>query len=125
MTCQESIICVTYLVTVLSIPMKVGFPNGRTQRLFNDPVRLEARYGSDVAEKIALRMAVLAVAKNLAVVPTRSPIRLRGDGDSAGRFQVDLVGARRLVFTATMADTTRVRANSLIKIQEIEVIGVV
>ena len=80
--------------------MKIGFRDGGTQQLFNDHVRLEARYGSEVADKIASRMALLSVAKSLGQLPTCAPIRLRPYDGVPGLFTMDLGRQHRLQLLA-------------------------
>lgn len=104
--------------------MKIGFRDDRTQRLFNDHVRLEARYGSDVADKIASRMALLSIVPNLAKLPARPPIRFRLDPRSLGLFAVDVGAVHRLRFSGVGEKAKRRKAPALEAIEEIEVIGI-
>ncbi len=104
--------------------MKVGFQDDRTQRLFNDHVRLEARYGSDVADKIASRMALLSIAPNLAKLPARPPIRFRPDPRTSGLFVLDVGAEYRLRFWGVGEKAKRGKASALETIEEIEVIGI-
>lgn len=104
--------------------MKVGFCDSRTQRLFNDHERLEARYGAEVAIRIATRMAMLVVAKNLSVLPVRSPIGFRAIVDTPDHFSVDLGAPNYLRFVGLDGRARRRKADKLRHIEEIEVIGV-
>ena len=104
--------------------MKVGFRDGRVQRLFNDHAKLEARYGADVAIRIATRMALLTVARNLSVLPARPPIGFKAVDDEPGHFTVDLKAPLCLRFIGQGWKSRRSKANTLGQIEEIEVIGV-
>lgn len=104
--------------------MKIGFPNRSVQKLFNVHERLEERFGETLARKIAGRMAVLAVARNLAALPTEPPIGFRAEPGSANLYGVDLPGGRRLIFSAAsgVADAASLKLN---QIEEITVIDIV
>ncbi|MFO6448224.1 hypothetical protein ACLBKU_13895 [Erythrobacter sp. NE805] len=105
--------------------MKIEFQNSRTQQLFNDHGRLEAHYGSDVADKIASRMALLSVAPNLAKLPVRPPIRFRPEDRSLGLFSLDVGAQHRLRFRGVGEKAQRgKRALALEAIKEIQVIGI-
>lgn len=104
--------------------MKIGFHDDRTQRLFNDHVRLEARYGSDVADKIASRMALLSIAPSLAKLPARPPIRFRLDARTPGQFVLDIGAEHRLRFSGVGEKAKRGKAPALETIKEIQVIGI-
>ena len=104
--------------------MRVGFFDNRIQRLFNDHERLEARYGAEVAIRIATRMAMLVVAKNLSVLPARLPIGFRAILDTPDHFSVDLGDPHSLRFVGLDGRARRRKADKLRHIEEIEVIGV-
>ncbi|MFC3692125.1 hypothetical protein [Chenggangzhangella methanolivorans] len=104
--------------------MKIGFPNRSVQRLFNVHERLVERFGETLAGKIAGRMAVLAVARNLAALPAEPPIGFRVEPGSANLYGVDLPGGRRLIFTAA-SDVVDGSALKLSQIEEITVIDIV
>lgn len=104
--------------------MKVGFQDSRTRQLFNDHVRLEARYGSDVADRIASRMALLSVAANLAKLPARPPIHFRPDGHTSELFTLDVGAQHRLRFKGVGGKAKRGKAPALETIEEIQVIGI-
>lgn len=104
--------------------MKIGFQDGRTQRLFNDHIRLEARYGSEVANKIASRMALLSIAPNLAKLPARPPIRFRPDPRTSELFVLDVGAEHRLRFSGVDGKAKRGKRSALETIEEIEVIGI-
>ena len=79
--------------------MTIDFKTSRLQKLFNSKKALVREYGEKDAKRIALRMAVLANAPNLATVPTSKPERCHPlKGDRQGEFAVDLIHPRRLVF---------------------------
>lgn len=103
--------------------MKILFRERQAQRTFNDHSILEVRYGSELATKIATRLAVLDVAPNLSVVPRRPPIGLRPVDGATGQFTVDLAGSRRLRFIGLDRSGTNPTADPA-EIEEIEVIGV-
>ncbi|MEJ0050166.1 MAG: hypothetical protein WDN02_02940 [Methylovirgula sp.] len=104
--------------------MKIGFLDIRIQRLFNDHARLEGHYGSDVADKIASRMALLSVSANLAKLPTRPPIHFRPVEGTPGLFTVDVGAAHRLQFLSVDDKPAHRRASDLGTIEEIHVIGI-
>lgn len=104
--------------------VKIGFHDDRTWRLFNDHVRLEARYGSDVADKIASRMALLSIAPNLAKLPARPPIRFRRDARMSGQFLLDIGAEHSLRFSGVGERAKSRKATALETIEEIEVIGI-
>jgi plasmid maintenance system killer protein len=104
--------------------MKVGFCDSRTQRLFNDHERLEARYGAEVAIRVATRMEMLVIAKNLSVLPTRPPIGFQAIGDQTDQFSVDLGAPYCLRFVGLDGRVWRGKADKLRHIEVIEVIGV-
>ena len=79
--------------------MDIAFRTRKLERTFNSADALQKAYGERMARTIKIRLAVLAAASTLALVPTTPPDRrhqLRGDRD--GQFAVDLVHPRRLVF---------------------------
>jgi hypothetical protein len=106
--------------------VRIRFTDKKMQRVFNDYVQLEARFGAELATKIATRMAVLAAARDLGRIPRRPPIRLRPLDGSPGRFSVDLVPPRRLTFGALSGHAGNGDGNDVDKsrIEEIEVFGV-
>lgn len=104
--------------------MKVGFCDSRTERLFNDHERLEARYGAELAIRIATRMAMLVTAKNLSVLPIRAPIGFQAIGGKPDHFSVDLGAPYCLRFVGLDGRVRRRKADKLRYIEEIEVIGV-
>jgi hypothetical protein len=91
--------------------------------VFNDYAQLEARYGAPLAVKIATRMAVLASARHLGLVPRRPPIRLRSS-ESDGQFTVDLSPPRRLRFSVLNGQLSSQNDVDEAAVEEIEVIGV-
>lgn len=105
--------------------MKIGFQDSRIQQLFDDHVRLEAHYGSDVADKIASRMALLSIAPNLAKLPVRPPIRFRPDDRASGLFTLDVGAQHRLRFRGVGEKAKRgKKAPALEAIEGIQVIGI-
>ena len=108
--------------------MRIGFRDAQMQRVFNDYQRLEARFGPQLAARIASRMAVLVAADDLGRVPRGRSIRLRAVDGPPGRFAVDLVPPRLLRFDALDCDASTGPwedddARSA-RIKEIEVVGV-
>ncbi len=88
--------------------MNIAFRTRKLEKAFNDETILKRQYGSRRAKAIAMRMAVLKSARNLAGVPTTPPDRrhqLVGDRDE--RFAVDLVHPYRLVFAPDHAPIPR------------------
>lgn len=75
--------------------MEISFSDARLCTIFNSIDRLSERYGKEVAQSIAVRMAVLAGAPALSHVPRKPPIGLKVDGRS---FTVDLRNNHRLRF---------------------------
>jgi plasmid maintenance system killer protein len=108
--------------------VRIGFPDASIQRVFNDYVQLESRYGVELAVKIATRMATLAAARDLGRIPSRPPIRLRSLGGSPGQYSVDLLPPHRLRFSAVnLRPRIEKSENDNVdrsRIEEIEVIGV-
>lgn len=104
--------------------MKIVFRDSRTQQLFNDHYRLEARYGSDVADKVASRMALLSIAPNLSKLPARPPIGFRPDDGTPGLFTIDVGAEHRLRFRCVDGKAKRGKASALDTVEEIQVIGI-
>lgn len=80
--------------------VKILFPDANLQRVFNHYPSLEARYGEDLAMKIAVRMSLLSAARHLGLIPRRPPIRLKPVDGSNVQYTVDLILPRRLRFGA-------------------------
>lgn len=79
--------------------MTIDFQTSRLKKIFNSKKALVREYGEKDAKRIALRMAVLDNAPNLATVPTSRPDRCYPlKGGRQGEFAVDLVHPRRLIF---------------------------
>ena len=79
--------------------MTIDFKTSGLQKVFNSKKALVREYGEKDEKRIALRMAVLDAATNLAAVPTSKPERCHPlKGDRQGEFAVDLIHPRRLVF---------------------------
>jgi hypothetical protein len=104
--------------------VRISFPDAGTQQVFNDYARLEAQYGPSLAVKIATRLAVLAAARHLGLVPRRPPIRLRACDDRAGHFTVDLTVPRRLRFCPSNLSVGGDRRLDARLVEEIDVVGV-
>lgn len=104
--------------------MKVGFRDARVQGLFNDHAGLEARYGSEIAAKVATRMALLVAANNLAVLPRQSPVGFQAVSNAPGHFTMDLGDNHRLRFVACDGGKPPQKPGELHHVEEIEVIGV-
>lgn len=104
--------------------VRIGFPDSRTQRLFNNRALLEARYGDALAARIAVRLAVLGAARRLSVVPRHPPVRLDRARDRPAVFTVDLTPGRRLRFVAVGAGAGDGAGCDPAAAEEIEVLGV-
>jgi proteic killer suppression protein len=77
----------------------IAFKTSRLKKIFNSNKALVREYGEKDAHRIALRMAVLANAPNLATVPISKPERCHPlKGDRQGEFAMDLIHPRRLIF---------------------------
>ncbi len=99
--------------------MEISFSDARLCTIFNSIDRLSERYGKDVAQSIAVRMAVLAGAPALSHIPRKPPIGLKVDGQS---FTVDLRDNHRLRFEPA---TPRVqRAPEAEDVTRITILGV-
>ncbi len=81
--------------------MEIAFRTRKLERAFNAADALRKTFGARMARVIMLRMAVLRVARSLALVPTTQPDRRHQlSGDRNEQFAVDLVHPYRLVFEA-------------------------
>lgn len=79
--------------------MEITFRRRKTQREFGSAQKLKRAYGTQAARQIALRMAVLRHAPNLAAVPTTKPERRHQlSGNRKGQFAVDAGAKLRVVF---------------------------
>jgi proteic killer suppression protein len=106
----------------------VSFRTSHLLKTFNSEKALVREYGPRNAKRIAIRMAVLFAAPNLAAVPKSKPDRchpLKGTRD--GQFAVDLEHPFRLVFSPDHDPVARSEDGSIdmsqvtaIKIQEVE-----
>lgn len=107
--------------------VRITFPDASTQRVFSDYGQLEARFGKNLASKIATRLAALAAARNLGRIPRRPPIGLRPLG-APGHYAVDLPPGHRLRLSAVngngVANEGRQDDVDGGQIEEIEVLGV-
>lgn len=104
--------------------MNICFPDSATATEFNELKRLERRFGTDLAVRIATRIGILMAARHLAEVPTKPPIRLRTFDTRAGQFTVDLRGPKRLRFGA-IKDYAQKNGRIVCEtVEEIEVLGV-
>ena len=84
--------------------MEVAIPNNRLRREIENEAARKKRFGKDMAQKIALRMAALVAAESLADFwpPHSGPERVHElkKGDLLGMFSMDLKHPFRLLFTA-------------------------
>ena len=79
--------------------MDIAFKTRKLEKVFNSERALNATCGSRMARTIAMRLAVVRNARNLAMVPTNPPERRHQlSGKRSGQFAVDLVHPHRLVF---------------------------
>jgi len=104
--------------------VRISFSDAGTQQVFNSYARLEAQYGASLAVKIATRLAVLASARHLGLVPQRPPIRLRVSDDRPWHFTVDLIVPRRLRFCPSNLPVGGDRSLDARLVEEIDVVGV-
>lgn len=104
--------------------MRIGFPDARTQRLFNSRGLLAERYGDALAARIAVRLAVLGAARRLSLVPRESPVRLARARDRPAVFTVDLTPGRRLLFGVVSAGAGDGAGCDPAEIEEIEILDV-
>jgi proteic killer suppression protein len=79
--------------------VRIEYATRKLEKVLNDAGRLKQEFGSEQAQKIQLRLAVLEAAVNLAEVPAGKPDRCHAlKGDRAGEFAVDLKHPFRLIF---------------------------
>ena len=79
--------------------MHITFSTRKLEKTFNTEKALIRTYGDRMKNVIVNRMAVLAVASNLALVPTTPPERMHQlSGNLKEQFAVDLIDPFRLVF---------------------------
>ena len=79
--------------------MDIAFKTRKLENVFNSKRALNATYGPRMARTIAIRLAVLKNARDLAMVPTNPPERRHQlSGKRSGQYAVDLVHPHRLVF---------------------------
>jgi hypothetical protein len=104
--------------------LDIGFQNAKDQTLFNDYNLLQSRYGRELANKIANRMAMLKAARHLGMIDRGPPILLAPINGSAKQYSVSLKPPRRLRFAAAKAESTRSRELDLSQVQDIEILGV-
>jgi proteic killer suppression protein len=79
--------------------MEMTFRNEKLAKIFNSEKNLKREYGTQNANKIKLRLAVLMAATCLDEVSTRPPERRHElVGKRKGQFAVDLEHPKRLVF---------------------------
>jgi len=99
----------------------IGFSSLELQNVFDHYDQLEHRFGPELAETIANRMAVLDGAIHLGLVPATPPIALRMIDRSSARFSVSLGESRALLFRAMPRRRPPVE---LAAIQEIEIFDI-
>lgn len=104
--------------------MRIRFSDSVIESDFRELDRLERRYGSALAARIATRIGVLIAARNLDEVPIESPIRLRTFDTRTGQFTVDLGRSNRLRFRACKGYAQRNGQIVYRTVEEIEVRGV-
>jgi|SRR6185436_5191531 len=84
--------------------MELAVPNNRLRRDIEEDTARKKRFGKDMAQKIALRMAALEAAESLADFwpPHSGPERVHElkKGELVGTFSIDLKHPFRLLFSA-------------------------
>lgn len=100
--------------------MDIAFQTTEIATVFNRRAALLAAYGEQVGSAVSRRMAVLAAAPNLSLVPTHPPIRCRAV-DQSEMFSVDLPVKRRLLF---LPRGRRAHGASLAEVTAIEIVDV-
>lgn len=79
--------------------MDITFRTRKLERTFNSETKLYAEYGQETGRVIIRRMAFLQASPSLAEVPHTPPLRRHQlTGPRAGKFAVDLIHPKRLVF---------------------------
>lgn len=81
--------------------MEIDIPNNKLRKAIEEDSRRVKTYGADMAKKIAIRMASLRAAENLADFwpPNQLPERCHElKGELLGVFSLDLVHPFRLLF---------------------------
>ena len=81
--------------------MEIEIPNNKLRKAIEEDVRRVKTYGADMAKKIAIRMASLRAAENLADFwpPNQLPERCHElKGELSGVFSIDLIHPFRLLF---------------------------
>lgn len=101
--------------------MRIGFPDGGSARMFSEFALMERAFGSEVAYKLANRLALLSAADSLALVPTTPPIEFRALNRES-RFAVSVSPKLQLVFRAV--DGAAARSGDLRRVTEIKIDGV-
>ena len=78
--------------------MEITLRTRKLERVFNSQAKLQKEYGARTAKAIKTRVAVLAVASNLALVPVTPPERrYQLKGRRKNQFAVHLPEGMRLV----------------------------
>jgi hypothetical protein len=103
--------------------VRIFFREGKAKQTFSDHAELEARFGADLAARIATRLALFEAVRNLEAVPRRPPIALRQVDGSIGEFTVDLANSRKLHFLGLDGDGDQ-PTDDPGAVVEIEVLGV-
>ena len=99
--------------------MEISFGSRKIQKTFNSEKELIRVYGSNMAKRIRIRMAILEAAGNLEDVPTSPPSRRHELGQNRkGQFAVDLEHPYRLVFQPDHNPLPR-KANGGLDLREI------
>jgi proteic killer suppression protein len=112
---------------IVSVRVTITFKTAKLQRIFNSHRNLVREYGEQNAARIAVRMAVLLQAPNLAAVPTGKPDRGHElKGNRRGQFAVDIVQPHRLVFRVSRDSSTQRQGRriELGQVTAIEILGV-
>jgi len=76
--------------------MEITFHNSKLKRVWEQKDKAQQKLGQNCARKLRSRLAELEAAQSVTELIAGRPHPL--EGDRAGKFAVDLVGGKRLVF---------------------------
>lgn len=108
--------------------MIVEIPNRKLKRWIENDSERRKHFGSEMAQKIKLRMDALVAAESLAVFypPNSGPERCHElKGSLSGTFSMDLKHPYRLLFTPVEDEKRNKPQNELQRWREIEIVTIV